>query len=152
MEHTHSPVMKVGKYAGKRVEQLPNSYLRWMMTQKFPKEILQAAQNKLKTSDYFDLYLSVSRHAIDMYSKRFLFRWMKIEHMRDEVAKEGDGLATHIAKEAQIAWEKGDDVSKDRYDGDGIIKLHDGVLWVFKVNEEFPDYKVVVTVMDKIAT
>lgn len=137
--------MEVGKYAGKRVDQLPNSYLRWMITQKFPTEILEAAQKKLAQSDYFDLYISVSRHAIDMYSKRFLFRWMKKENIRGE---EGDGIATHVAKEAEIAWTEGTDVSKKRHQDDGIIKQYDGILWVFKVNPEFPDYKDVVTVMD----
>lgn len=137
--------MEVGRYAGKRIDQLPNSYLRWLITQKFSKQILEAADKKLKQSDYFDLYLSVSRHAIDMYSKRFLFRWMKKENIRGE---EGDGIATHVAKEANIAWEKGTDVSKRRYEGDGIIKQLDGILWVFKVNPAYPDYKDVVTVMD----
>jgi hypothetical protein len=143
--HYESPVMSVGKYAGKRVDQLPNSYLRWMMTQGFPKNILEAAEQKLKKSDFADIFLAVSRHAIDMYSKRFLFRWMKKENIRGE---EGDGIATHVAKEADIAWTKGVDVSKRRYIGDGIIKEYDGLLWVFKVNPEFPDYKDVVTVMD----
>lgn len=142
---TPSPIMSVGRYRGKRVDQLPNSYLRWLMTQKFPKEILEAAERKLKASDYNDLYLSVSRHAIDMYSKRFLFRWMKKENIRGE---EGEGIATHVAKEAEIAWKDGLDVSKNRHQDDGIIKQFDGILWVFKVNPEFPDYRDVVTVMD----
>jgi hypothetical protein len=146
MEHT-SPIMKVGRYAGKRVDSLPGSYLRWVVSQKFSKDIMDAANHKLKQSDYFDLYLHVSRHAIDMYSKRFLFRWMKLEHIQDGQPKEGDGIATHVAKEAQIAWEKGVDVSKNRHVDDGIRKLHDGLLWVFNVNQEYPDYKDVITVM-----
>ena len=142
-----SPIIRVGRYAGKRIDQLPNSYLRWLITQKFPKDILEAAERKLKASDYNDLYLSVSRHAIDMYSKRFLFRWIKKENIRGE---EGDGIATHIAKEAEIAWEKGLDISKNRHQDDGIIKVFDGVQWVFKVIPDFPDYKDVVTVMEVI--
>lgn len=142
---TLSPIINVGRYKGKRVDTLPNSYLRWLITQRFPKEVLEAANRKLKSSDYFDHYLSVSRHAIDMYSKRFLFRWIKKENIR---GKEGDGLATHVAKEAEIAWKEGLDVSKNRHKDDGIIKQHDGILWVFQTSPEFPDYKDVITVMD----
>ena len=137
--------MSVGRYAGIPVDKLPNSYLRWLISQRFPKEILEAAERKLKASDYNDLYLSVSRHAIDMYSKRFLFRWIQKENIRGE---EGDGLATHVAKAAQEAWDKGTDVSQHRYDGDGIVKQYDGVRWVFKLNPDYPDYKDVVTITE----
>lgn len=140
--------MTVGKYAGTPIDQLPHSYLRWMMTQKFPKELLEVVEKKLKASDYNDLHLAVSRHALDMYSKRFLFRWMKSEHVRDGLGREGDGIATHVAKEAEVAWTEGVDVSKHRHQDDGIVKLYDGVLFVFKVNPAFPDYRDLVTVMD----
>lgn len=146
MTYPSSPVMPVGRYAGVRVDQLPNSYLRWLMTQGFSKEITEAAERKLKRSDHADIYLSVSRHAIDMYSKRFLFRWMKMENIRE--GKEGDGLATHVAKQAELAWTNGIDVSKRRYEGDGIIKEYDGVFWVYKVNPDFPAYKDVITVTE----
>lgn len=142
-----NPVMTVGKYVGKRVDQLPNSYLRWVMTQGFPKNILEAAERKLKKSDRSQIFIAISRHAIDMYSKRFLFRWLKKENIRGE---EGDGIGTHMAKEAEIAWTEGLDVSKKRYVGDGIIKEYDGILWVFQVNPDFPDYKDVVTVMSAV--
>ena len=145
MSNQKPMIMPVGKYAGKTIESLPNHYLRWLITQKFPKAIVDAAIEKLKSSDYNDIYLSVSRHAIDMYSKRFLFRWMKKENIRGE---EGNGIATHVAEEAEIAWEKGEDVSKNRYAGDGVVKLYDGILWVFNVNPDHPDYKDVVTVME----
>ena len=137
--------MPVGKYAGIPVDQIPNSYLRWMITQRFPKEILLAVETKLKKSDFDNTFIQTSRHAIDMYSKRFLFRWLKKENIRGE---EGEGIATHLAKAAQEAWEKGTDVSKNRHVDDGTVKLYDGVLWVFKVNLDFPDYKDLVTVME----
>lgn len=137
--------MEVGKYAGSYVDTLPNSYLRWLITQDFPKEILEAADKKLKTSDYNDLYLNVTRHAIDMFSKRFLMRWIKSEgHKGDN----GCGLATFIATIAQEAWEKGTDVSKNRHKDDGIVKELDGLKWVFGVNPNYPDYREVITVMD----
>lgn len=139
-----SPIIKVGRYAGKSVDVLPNSYLRWVITQKFPQNILDAANDKLKGSDYGDLYLNVTRHAIDMYSKRFLFTWIQRENYAGNKAT---GLATFIAKSAQEAWDKGKDVSKHRHEDDGIIKEYDGIQWVFGVNSNFPEYKDVITVM-----
>ena len=138
------PKMEVGRYAGKPIDQLPNSYLRWIIGQDFPKEILDAAKAKLDQSDYNDLYLSVSRHAIDMFSKRFLFKWL---HSENDKGDAGDGLATFIAKSAQDAWERGIDVSKHRHQDDGVVKELDGIKWVFAVNTNFPDYRDLVTVM-----
>ena len=133
------PVITVGRYAGTPIDKLPNSYLRWMITQDFPKEILEAVRHKLEGSDYNDLYLSVSRHAIDMFSKRFLSRWT--------TSHEEDGLATFIAKAAEEAWDKGKDVSKKRHKDDGIVKEWDGIRWVFGVNPNCPDYRDVITIM-----
>lgn len=136
--------MPVGKYAGKPVDTLPHSYLRWVLGQKFPKEILRAAKSKLEKSEYNDLHISISRHAVDMFSKRFLFYWIKKENIRGE---EGDGLGTFIAKTAEVAWRDGKDVSKNRYDGDGVVKSYDDILWVFNVSPEYPEYKDLITIM-----
>lgn len=137
------PVIQVGRYAGRPVDHLPNSYLRWLITQDFPKDILEAALRKLNKSDYGDLYLSVSRHAIDMFSKRFLELWTSSEGQKDD----GEGLATFIAKMADVAWKEGSDISKKRHKDDGIIKDYLGIQWVFNVNTNYPDYKDVITVM-----
>jgi len=138
------PTMEVGRYAGKPIAQLPNSYLRWIIGQDFPKDILEAAKLKLSQSDYNDLYLHVSRHAIDMFSKRFLFMWLKEENDKGDA---GEGIASFIAKRAQEAWDKGVDVSKHRHQDDGVVKAWGGVQWVFGVNENFPDYREVITIM-----
>jgi len=137
------PVITVGRYAGTPIDKLPNSYLRWMITQDFSEEILEAVKSKLEDSEYNDLYLSISRHAIDMFSKRFLWRWV---NARDE-GETNDGLATFMAKLAQEAWDKGTDISKFRHRDDGIVKNWDGIKWVFGVNPNYPDYRDVITVM-----
>lgn len=142
-----APVITVGRYAGKPIDQLPNSYLRWMITQDFPKEWLDAARKKLEKSDYNDTYLSVSRHAIDMFSKRFLHKW--VTHLR-EGGEDADGIATFLVKLAEQAWESGEDVSKRRHKDDGIVKQWKGIRFVFGVNPNFPDFKDVITVMDSI--
>lgn len=139
------PVMEVGQYAGIPVDQLPLSYLRWLVNQNFPKEITEAAMEKLKKSDYNDTNLDVTRHAIDMFSKRFLFRWIQKENIRGDA---GDGVATYLAKTADEAWQKGEDVSKKRFENDNTIKLYDDILWVFKLNPQFPEYRQLVTVME----
>lgn len=139
------PVITVGRYAGTPIDQLPNSYLRWMITQSFPREWLEAARRKLEQSDYNDTYLSLSRHAIDMFSKRFLALWIESEAKKGE---DGDGLATFLVKLAQAAWEHGKDVSKHRHQDDGVVKQYGGIRFVFGVNPNFPDYKDVITVMD----
>lgn len=142
-----SPIITVGRYAGIQIDKLPNSYLRWMVMQDFPKEWLESAHRKLEQSDYYNAHLSVSRHAIDMFSKRFLHLWNA--HIR-AMKNEGDGLATFVTKLAQEAWEKGEDVSKNRHAHDGIVKELEGIRFVFAISNEFPEYKDVITVMSSI--
>lgn len=142
------PKMIVGKYAGTPIDQLPNSYLRWMLTQDFPADIMDAAKEKLEESgDYNDLFLNVSRHALDMFSKRFLHKWMMSEGHKGEDAV---GLATFIATLAQEAWNKGKDISKHRHQNDGVIREWEGIRWVYGINPNYPDYKEIITVMDDI--
>lgn len=139
--------MQVGKYAGKRVDQLPNSYLRWMLTQKFPKEFLRVADRKLKESDHTEAALDISLHAIDKFSKIFLDNWIK-----EELSKpngQGLGIGSYMAEIAREAWEKGKDVSKHRHADDGVIRLYKGIKWVFAINYDFPDYRIVITVMSE---
>lgn len=141
------PKMIVGKYAGIPVDQIPHSYLRWIIGQDFPKDILEAANKKLEQSNYSNLYLNVSRHAIDMFSKRFIELWLASEGKKEEDAI---GLASFITTLAQEAWDKGTDVSKHRHQDDGIIKEWQGIKWVFNVNPTYPDYRDVITVMSSI--
>ena len=143
-DKSKSPTITVGRYAGTPIDQLPNSYLRWMITQDFPKGFLDAAKKKLEESNYNDLFLNVSRHAIDMFSKRFLELWIQSESDKSEEAM---GLASFIADLAQKAWESGEDISKNRHKDDGIVKEFKGVKWVFNINPKYPDYKDIITVM-----
>ena len=135
--------MVVGRYIGVPIDKLPNSYLRWLITQNFSKEILDVARKKLEESDYNDLFLNVSRHALDMFSIRFLDVWLNSQQKKiDEM-----GLASFIAQLADQAWKEGKDVSKRRHKDDGIVKELEGIKWVFNVNPQCPDYKDVITVM-----
>ena len=133
------PVMHVGRYAGTPVDQLPNSYLRWIIAQDFPKDILECAKRKIASSDYNNEFIHVTRHALDMFSRRFLHLWG--DDQRDV------GIATFVAKLAQVAWNDGSDVSKHRHANDGVVKLLGDIKWVFGVNQQFPDYKEVITIM-----
>lgn len=140
---TKIPIIDIGRYAGTRIDQLPNSYLRWMIGQNFKKEWLDIAARKLSESDHSDLYLNISRHAIDMFSKRFLSLWFNSEGS----SPDGVGLGTYVANKAQEAWKRGIDISKKRHKDDGIVKEYEGIKWVFNVNPRYPDYKDVITVM-----
>ena len=142
-DKSKSPTITVGRYAGTPIDQLPNSYLRWMITQDFPKGFLDAAKKKLEESNYNDLFLNVSRHAIDMFSKRFLELWIQSESDKSEEAM---GLASFIADLAQKAWESGEDISKNRHKDDGIAMEYDQIRWVFVENPYFPEFKKLVTV------
>ncbi len=136
--HKSVPKINVGRYAGTPVDQLPSSYLRWMLSQDFPKAWLDIAREKLKESPYSSEYLSVSRHTYDQFSLRFLHKW-------EERADKTIGLGTFIVKEAERAWEQGIDVSKRRHQDDGILKELDDIVWVFNVSPQFPDYKDIIT-------
>lgn len=137
--------MRVGRFNGVAVDKIPNGYLRWMVTQTgFPKDVLECAKDKLEKSNFCDLQLSVSRHAIDEFSLRFNRIWLN--HVRDS-GNEADGMATFITKMAQEALDYGEDRSKRRHQDDGTIKEYKQIKWVFAKEGAFPEYKELVTVM-----
>lgn len=141
------PVITIGKYRGMKIDQLPNSYLRWMvMQQGMPEEWLICARNKLKQSDFDNTGINVSRHAIDMFSKRFIDLWNARNFKLSDENK--IGLGTYMAHMAQEAWESGIDVSKHRHPTDGIVKVYNNIKWVFALNPKYPEYKELVTVME----
>jgi hypothetical protein len=138
--------MPVGKYAGKPVDQLPLSYLRWMILQDFPPELLDAAKRKVESSQFHNDHVGVSRHALDMFSLRFLTRW--VEFNRPLKLQDRLGLSTYVAKLAQAAWDTGVDVSKHRHQDDGVVKEMDGIRFVYDQSPHFPEYREVITVID----
>ena len=138
--------MQVGRYVGVPVDQLPASYLRWIVSQKFPKPIIECAIEKLKQSKYSNDYIHVSRHALDMYSLRENRAWL---NQLREKGKDAIGIATFVAGLAKAAWEQGNDISKHRHQDDGVVKESDGIKWVFAPpNPNFPEYLDVITIMD----
>lgn len=141
------PKMQVGKYAGTPVDQLPNQYLRWMMTQDFPRDVMDVARRKLKESAWNNDPIHLTRHAMDMFSLRFITYWESACIDAKLARTEEPGLASFITRLAQAAWDEGKDVSKHRHSRDGIVKQHNGIKWVFSVNYAYPEYKDVITVM-----
>lgn len=143
------PIINVGKYRGTPIEQLPNSYLRWMLGQRFPKEWLEIAKRKVDASPYSDDPMMVSRHALDQFSIRFLNHWQSYKNLA--LSEKYDGMATYLAKLARNAWVFGEDVSKNRHQDDGIVKkhrvFHEELLFVFNQNPDFPEYVELITVM-----
>lgn len=141
------PRINVGKYKGTLIDQLPTSYLRWMLGQDFPKEWLEIAKKKVESSPFSNEPLSVSRHAIDRFSMRFLSMWELHRSNAQVTQKEYDGIATFLVKLGEEAWVKGQDVSKNRHQDDGIVKQWRGIKFVFNQNEKFPEYRELITVM-----
>lgn len=139
------PVMPVGRYAGTKVSQLPVSYCRWIIMQKFGRDITEAAKKKVDASAYSDVHLSITRHALDMFSLRFLDYWLQ-----SEAHSQGMGLASFVAEYAERAWAQGKDVSKNRHEDDGIVKELLEMRFVFAVSQEFPEYREVITCYPRI--
>lgn len=141
------PRINVGKYKGTPIDQLPVSYCRWMLGQDFPREWLEIAKAKVEASPTYNEPLNVSRHAIDRFSLRFLRLWNEHKQVFHGKQEEADGMATFLVKLAEEAWQNGSDVSKNRHQDDGIVKLHRGIKFVFNQSQEFPDYRELITVM-----
>ena len=131
-------VMPFGRYKGVAVKQMPNSYLRWLVTvPSLPQVIRDEAQTKLNDSDFDKTDIQITRHALDMFSKRFLDKWTDRKI----------GLATFVAHYSVDALSKGM-LIKDKRDLDsGLVMFYDDVVWVFAWPPEAPDYKSLVTVM-----
>lgn len=138
--------MQVGKYQGVPIDQLPASYCRWLLSQDFPVEILEIAKAKVDASPTYSEPLAVSRHALDRFSLRFLHKWFEY---KGTMRTGYDGMATFLVKLATEAWEQGKDVSKNRHQDDGIVKQHKGILFVFNQSKQFPEYKELITVMER---
>lgn len=148
MENQGKPIPRitVGQYEGTPIDQLPVGYLRWMLGQDFPREWLEIAKAKVDASPLYKGSLVASKHAIDRYSLRFLKRWTAYRYGGKD---NNDGIATFLVKQAEEAWNQGQDVSKNRHKDDGIVKYYKGILYVFNQGKEFPEYVELITVMER---
>lgn len=128
------PILKVGKYSGVPIDQVPMSYLRWMITQDFDKELVAWAKKKVgdsvKTSG---AQVDVTRHAYDKYSLYFIDKWI---HRRDSTL----GFGSFLANEAHFALKLGKDTSRPkRFAKDTHEVYYNGVKWVFSdITAEIP--------------
>lgn len=139
------PIITVGKYAGKRIDELPVSYCRWMLTQDFPPEWVEWARKKVEASPLSKEQMSCSRHALDRFSQRFLYLWTEYKVKCGN--QQYDGIATFLVKLAERAWNEGKDISKHRHKDDGIVKDFLGIKFVFKHHPDDEEYKDLITVM-----
>ena len=131
--------MPYGRYKGVPVVKIPNSYLRWLINQPgIPEIIKQEAAKKLENSDFDNTDIDISRHAIDMFSKRFLSKW---ENRKI-------GIATSVAHLAIEALTKGKLLIDERNIDKGIKMYFDGIIWVFNWDDIFPQYKTLITVIE----
>lgn len=106
---------------------------------------MEIARKKVEASPIYNEPLSVSRHAIDRFSVRFLKDWTAYKVSRG--TQDYDGIATFLVKQAEEAWANGRDVSKNRHQDDGIVKEYKGVKYVFNQSRTYPVYRELITVM-----
>ena len=130
------PVMPVGKYRGVKLDALPESYCRWIMSQDFPEEIMKYARAKVNTNKTDNISIDVTRHALDSFSLRFLYKFFDREDRKV-------GIETFVAQLADEAFQKGKDVSKHRHQDEEIIKVYDGIKYVFNRKGEL---RILITV------
>jgi hypothetical protein len=123
------PIMKFGKYAGVRVDQLPEKYCRWLLTQDFPEEIAKWAREKVKSNTTDFCEFDVTRHALDSFSLRFM-------NVYFERKDRSVGFATFVARLADSAFQLGSNVSKHRHQDEEIIKEYNGMKFVFNKKGE----------------
>lgn len=130
--------MPFGKYQGIEVKSIPNSYLRWLMNHDgIPQFLKEEARKKLEKSDYDNTDIEVTRHAVDMFSKRFLDKW-------DD---KNTGIGSFVAQRAIEAFTKGKVLAGERTFNHGIKFLFDDIIWVINWDKKLPQYKSLITVM-----
>lgn len=130
--------MPFGKYRGMAVKSIPNSYLRWLITvEGVPIDVKEEAEKKLEASDYDNSDIQITRHAIDMFSKRFLDKWND----------RNIGIATFVTRMAVETLAKGMMVTDERPWGRGIKYFYDDICWVFNWDDNFPEHKSLITIM-----
>ena len=132
------PALKVGKYKGIPVDQLPMSYLKWILSKDFPEEIKKYARNKVTSNNTVTLQMEVTRHAYDKFSLLFLSTYFD---RKDRT----EGIGSYLARMATEAHAQGKDVSKHRHEDDELVKEYKGVKYVFNRKGE---QKILITVMN----
>lgn len=143
MENNKIPVMPYGKYKGKKVDTLPMSYLRWILAQKFPKDIMAVARAKVGANPSSKRMIDCTRHAIDSFSLRYLDRWKR--YVNDgTMVMHSVGIASFLAELAYEAYEKGEDVSLSRHKDEELRKKFQDIIFVFNRGGEI---RVLITVM-----
>ena len=134
------PILNFGKFNGVAIDKVPNSYLRWILTQDFPKEYIYWAKKKLSKNPTDKFEITITRHAIDSFSLRFLDHWISY----NELNLSSVGLGSYLAKTGLEAFVNGKDISRKRHEEEEIMKEYKGIKWVFNRDGE---EKIVITVM-----
>lgn len=134
------PTMPYGKYKGTKIDQLPNSYLKWMLGHDFPEEYLRYARKKVNSNITSSIDINVTRHALDKFSLKYMHLWKPVK-LGNGVY---EGFASYVARVAYEALESGEDVSKHRRNDDETRKKKDEVTYVFNSKGT---YKTLITVI-----
>lgn len=137
----NAPFLSIGKYKGKRITEVPMSYLRWILSQKFPAEIMDFAREKVSENPTSNINMDITRHAYDSFSLRYLGKWQQYN-----IGRLGKmvGIGSYISMIAQEAFDTGEDISKTRHQDEELIKKYQDMKFVFNRDGEV---KVCITIM-----
>lgn len=139
-EFKAAPVMQVGKYKGVAADKLPLSYCRWMLTQKFPEDVMRIVRKKVEASPLKEKGVSVSMHAVDKFSLLYLDRWLS------DGKPAGIGIGEYVVSLAYQAMTLGKQLSQvDRHQDDARRYEYDGIVFAIAGQPHLPQYRELVT-------
>ena len=102
---------------------------------------MEIARKKVEaTNTGYSSKTHVTRHALDMFSLRFLHFWIDQRRENPQL-----GFASFVVKMADEAWVHGVKHRQPRHKDDGITKEYKDIVWVFVQSAEFPEYLEVIT-------
>lgn len=132
--------MPVGRFKGVPVDKLPLHYCRWILTQKFPKEIIDIVKAKVEASAVKGPNIDVTLHAIDKFSL------IADEMWRNDGKRNNIGISAYLRGLAVSSMVLGTDISLNRHEEDSRRYLYRGLVFCIAWNDERPQYKELVTV------
>lgn len=128
--NTHGVICQFGKrFNGKPYTRITVDYLKWMVNARVGEPHRSLAEAELKRRGTVTPEMDISGHAIDRASLRI---WKQFKNRIDPTV----GFHAWLYSLAKKALDEGREISQGKY-------LHDGIIFVFEVDCEWPVLKSV---------